>query len=176
MKLRRLAQVGMVVLFLAISNNTRSFGVADEESKVKVTLDDFFAAAGKQDWDKVGGMLADDFEMFTDEVTILKKDEYIKVMKQDNLRVTQMQLKDLRIEVSEQGQMAWCRYHGFFHMYEGPQSSLVETAETVVLRNESSGWKLVQAHASVKQRPWREGPQADSLLFPAGSSNVPKGR
>jgi ketosteroid isomerase-like protein len=173
MRLRMFARIIMILLLLAISNDTGLFGAADGQSNVKLALDNFFAAAGKQDWDKVGGMLAEDFAMFTDEATILNKDEYIKVMKQDNLRVAQMQLKDLRIEVSEQGQMAWCRYHGFFHISAGPQSSFVETAETVVFRNESSGWKLVQAHASVKERPWREGPQADSLLFQEGS-NVPR--
>jgi ketosteroid isomerase-like protein len=165
MKIRMLPRIIMVLLLLAISNHPRLLGAADEQSNVKVALDNFFAAAGKHDWDRVGGMLAEDFEMFTDDVTILNRDDYIKVMKQDDLNVAQMQLKDLRIEVSEQGRIAWCRYHGFFHMSAGPQSSLVETAETVVLRNEDSGWKLVQAHASTKQRPWREGPQADSLLF-----------
>ncbi len=173
MRLRMLARIIMILLLLAISNDTGLLGAADEQSKVKLALDNFFAAAGKQDWDKIGGMLTEDFEMFTDEVTILNKYEYIKALKQDNLRVAQMQLKDLRIEVSEQGRMAWCRYHGFFHISAGPQSSFVETAETVVFRNENSGWKLVQAHASIKQRPWREGPHADSLLFHDGS-NVPK--
>jgi ketosteroid isomerase-like protein len=174
MKFRMFARILMILLLLAVSNSTRLRGAADEQSTVKVALDNFFAAAEKHDWDRVGGMLTEDFEMFTDEATILNKYEYIKVMKQDNLRVAQMQLKDLRIQVSEQGQMAWCRYHGFFHMYAGPQSSFVETAETLVFRNENNAWKLVQAHASIKQRPWREGPHADSLLFHAGS-NVAKG-
>jgi ketosteroid isomerase-like protein len=173
MRLSKLARIVMILLLLVISNQTGLFGAPDKQSEVKLALDNFFAAAGKQDWDKVGGMLTEDFEMFTDEATILNKSEYIKVMKQDSLRVAQMQLKDLRIEVSEQPQMAWCRYHGFFHIAAGPQSSLVETAETVVFRNENRGWKLVQAHASIKQRPWREGTHADSLLFRNGS-NLPK--
>lgn len=173
MKLRMLARITMILLLLAMSNNSGLLGATDEQSKVKSALDNFFAAAGKQDWNKVGGMLTEDFEMFTDEVTILNKYEYIKALKQDNLRVAQMQLKDLRIEVSAQGQMAWCRYHGFFHISAGPQSSFVETAETVVFRNENSGWKLVQAHASIKQRPWRDGSDADSLLFQNGS-RLPK--
>jgi ketosteroid isomerase-like protein len=173
MGLRMLARSIVILLLLAISNGTGSLGAADEQSKVKLALDSFFAAAGKQDWDKVGGMLTEDFAMFTDEATILNKYEYIKAMKQENLRLAQMKLKDLRIEVSRQGQMAWCRYHGFFHISAGPQSSFVETAETVVFRNENSGWKLVQAHASIKQRPWRDGADADSLLFQDGSS-VPK--
>ena len=173
MRLRMFARITMILLLLGISNDTGLHGAADEKSKVKLALDNFFAAAVKQDWDKVGGMFAEDFEIFTDEVEILNKYEYIKVLKQQNLLVTQTQLKDLRIEVSEQGQMAWCRYHGFFHV-AGPQSSLVETAETVVFRNENGAWKLVQAHVSSKQRPWREGPDADSLLFHDGS-NVPKG-
>lgn len=174
MKLGMLARIITIMLLLAVSNNTRSFGAADQQSKVKAALDNFFAAAGKHDWDSIGGMLTEDFEMFTDEVTILNKHQYIKIMKEDNLHVAQMKLKDLRIEVSEQGQMAWCRYHGLFHMYAGQRSSFVETAETVVFRNENSGWKLVQAHASIKERPWRGGPQADSLLFHDGS-NAPRG-
>jgi ketosteroid isomerase-like protein len=173
MRLRILARIIMFLLLVVISNDTGLFGAANELSTVKLALDNFFAAAGKQDWDKVGGMLTEDFEVFTDDATILNKSEYVKVLKQDNLLVTQMQLKDLRIEVSEQGQMAWCRYRGLFHMSAGPQSSLVETAETVVFRNENNSWRLVQAHASIKQRPWRDGPDADSLLF-KDESNVPK--
>jgi len=171
MRLRMAARIIMILLLVAISSDTTLFGAG--QSKVKLALDHFFAAAEKQDWDEVGRMLTEDFEMFTDEVTILNKAEYINVLKQDNLHVAQMQLKDLRIEVSEQGRMAWCRYRGFFHMSAGPQSSFVETAETVVFRNEHSGWKLVQAHASIKQRPWRDGPDADSVLF-QDRSNSPK--
>lgn len=173
MKLHMLARIVMILLLLAISIDTGLLGAVNEQSKVKSVLDNFFAAAGKQDWDKVGGMLTEDFEVFTDEVTILNKNEYIKLLKQDNLRVSQMQLKNLRIEVSEQGQVAWCRYHGFFHISAEPQSSLVETAETIVFRNENSDWKIVQAHVSMKQRPWRDGPDADSLLFEDGT-NVAK--
>lgn len=29
-------------------------------------------------------------------------------------------------------------------------------AETVVFRHANGSWKLVQAHASIKQRPWRD--------------------
>ena len=162
MRLHMASRIIMVMLLLAISGDTRLLGAG--QSEVKCALDNFFAAAGRQDWDEVGRMLAEDFEMFTDEVTILNKAEYIKVLKQDNLHVAQMQLKDLRIEVSEQEQMAWCRYHGFFHILAGSQSSFVETAETVVFRNENHAWKLVQAHASIKQKPWRDGSDADSAL------------
>jgi ketosteroid isomerase-like protein len=168
-----LARIIMILLLLALCNNTGLLGAADEQSKVKSALDNFFAAAEKQDWDKVGEMLTEDFEMFSDEAMILNKYEYIKAMKQENLRLTQMKLTDLRIEVSRQGKMAWCRYHGLFHIFTGSESSFVETAETVVFRNENSGWKLVQAHASIKQRPWRDGSDADSLLFQDGSK-LPK--
>jgi uncharacterized protein YdaU (DUF1376 family) len=47
-----LARSIVILLLLAISNGTGSLGAADEQSKVKLALDSFFAAAGKQDWDK----------------------------------------------------------------------------------------------------------------------------
>jgi ketosteroid isomerase-like protein len=172
MRVRIVGRVIAIFLLIAISGCPGLFGAVNEQSSVKLALDNFFAAASQQDWDKVGGMLTEDFEVFTNDATIMNKREYIKALQQENLRVAQMKLKDLRIEVSKQGQMAWCRYHGFFHISAGPQSSFVETAETVVFRHENSGWKLVQAHASMKQRPWQDGP--DSLLFHDGS-NAPRG-
>lgn len=174
MRMRRFSRIVIALLLLAAWQNTRLSAATDEEAQVKATLDHFFASADGHDWKSVGALLTDDFEMFTDGPTVMNKTDYLKLMAQDNLRVTQMRLRDLSIHVSPQGQMSWCRYRGIFHMYEGSQSSLVETAETVVLRHESDGWKLVQAQASMKQRPWRRGPHADTLLF-SPSENEAKG-
>jgi ketosteroid isomerase-like protein len=166
--LRSLRFFAVASVLLVLPNqydNSKPIMATDKQSDVRLTLDKFFATAAQQDWDKIGEMLTEDFQIFTDEVTILNKAEYIKVLKQDDIRFTQMRLRDLRLEVSQGGQIAWCRYHGFFHTSSGRKSTYVETAETVVFRNEFGTWKIVQAHASIKERPWRYGPDGDSVQF-----------
>lgn len=172
MKLRAPSRIVITLLLLTASQGTRLSAAMDEQAQVKATLDRFFASADSHDWRSVEALLAEDFEMFTDGPTVMNKSDYLKEMEHDNLRVAQMRLRDLTIQVSPQGQMSWCRYRGLFHMYAGTQSSLVETAETVVLRHGSDGWQLVQSQASIKQRPWRKGPHADALLFSPGDGEA----
>jgi ketosteroid isomerase-like protein len=118
-----------------------------EEAKVKAVVEHFFALAEKKDWDAVGDLMADDFQLYTDEATAFGKDEYVKLLKKENLDVHSWKLNDLTIRVSADGQAAWCRYRGLF---SHGKSHNAETVETLVFQSGKAGWKIAHAHASVK--------------------------
>jgi ketosteroid isomerase-like protein len=123
---------------------------APENVRVKNVVDDFFAAAKKQDWDAAGNLMSADFELYTDEAQSFDKEAYVRLLKKDDIKTTSMELKDLEIRVSSDAQMAWCKYRGFFEASSHGELSNVETAETLIFKKEGDLWKITRAHASVK--------------------------
>jgi ketosteroid isomerase-like protein len=123
---------------------------AAEASRVREAIDDFFNAAKKRDWDTAAALMSSDFELYTDQAQGVGKDEYVRVLKQDDLVVEHMELKDMDIRVSGDGQMAWATYRGLFRSTSQGKPADAETAETVIFTNERGAWKMARAHASVK--------------------------
>ena len=123
---------------------------AAETTQVKNTLDQFYSAAKKRDWDAVAGFMSTDFELYTDAASAFNKQAYVKVMKQDDSQLTYMELRDLEIRVSSDGQMAWGKYRGLFKSTSKNQPGTVETAETLIFKKEGEQWKIARAHASLK--------------------------
>ena len=123
---------------------------AAEVARVRQALDQFFNAAKKRDWDAVAEVMATDFELYTDGASGFNKDAYVKVLKEDDLQLASMELKDMQIRVSSDGQMAWCAYRGFFKSIVHNQPSNVETAETLIFKREDNQWKITRAHVSLK--------------------------
>ena len=123
---------------------------AAETNRVRNVLDQFFSAAKKRDWDAVAEFLSTDFELYTDGASGFNKQAYVKVLKDDNMQLTYMELRDLEIRVSSDGQMAWGKYHGLFKGTSHNEPSTVETAETLIFKREGEQWKITRAHASLK--------------------------
>jgi ketosteroid isomerase-like protein len=121
-----------------------------EAARVRGVIDQFFSAAKRQDWDAAGELMSSDFEIYTDEASFFNKEAYVRLLKEDNLETEFMELRDLDIHVSHDGQMAWCKYRGLFQTTSHGVQSNVETAETLIFKNEGDGWKINRAHASVK--------------------------
>jgi ketosteroid isomerase-like protein len=124
---------------------------AAETLQVKNALDQFFNAAKKRDWDAVAEFMSNDFELYTDLASGFNKEAYMKVLKTDDVQLTSMELRDLEIRVSGDGQMAWAKYRGLFKATSRNQPSTVETAETLIFKREGEQWKITRAHASLKQ-------------------------
>jgi len=62
--------------------------LAAEERKVKETLEKFFRVADAKDWQAVEDILAADFEeYYSDELSIYKRDDFIKTMREDNMLI-----------------------------------------------------------------------------------------
>jgi ketosteroid isomerase-like protein len=123
---------------------------ADKSAEVRKVIDQFFSAAKKRDWDAAAEFMAKDFELYTDGASVFDKDAYLKVLKDDNMEVTDVELRDLQIRVSSDGQMAWARYRGLFKSKSNNQSSTIETAETLIFKREGEQWKMTRAQASLK--------------------------
>lgn len=130
---------------------------ATEAARVREAIDQFFSAAKGRDWDAAAELMSSDFELYTDEAQGVGKDEYVRVLKESDLVVEHMELKDVDIRVSGDGQMAWAKYRGLFLSTSQGQPADVETAETLIFTNERGAWKLARAHASVKALDARPG-------------------
>lgn len=134
------------------STNTRATIVdqAAETIRVRKVVDQFFSAAKKRDWDAAAEFMSTDFELYTDGASGFNKQAYVKVLKEDDTELAYMELRDMEIRVSSDGQMAWGKYRGLFKMTSHNQPSTVETAETLIFQREGEQWKITRAHVSLK--------------------------
>lgn len=123
---------------------------AAETIQVKQVLDQFFAAAKKRDWDAAAEFMATDFELYTDGASGFNKQAYVKVLKEDDMELGHMELRDMETRVSSDGQMAWTKYRGLFKSTSNNQQTNVETAETLIFKREDGRWKITRAHVSSK--------------------------
>lgn len=123
---------------------------AAEATRVRKVVDQFFSTAKKRDWDAVAELMSTDFELYTDGASVFDKQAYVKVFKEDDMQLAYMELKDMEIRVSSDGQMAWAKYRGFFKTTTHNQPGTVETAETLIFKKESEQWKITRAHVSMK--------------------------
>ena len=121
-----------------------------EVLRVKKVLDQFFDAARKRDWDAAAEFMAADFELYTDGASGFNKQAYVKVLKEDDMELAHMELRDLETRVSSDGQMAWTKYRGLFKSTSKNQESNVETVETLIFKREGGQWKITRAHVSSK--------------------------
>lgn len=125
--------------------------VGAQKAIVKERLDSFFHAVDVRDWKTVEDVLAPDFEFYGDDLMVLSRDEFLKAMRDDNMTIDKFELKDVKVSLSPDGQMAWVKYHARMEsrMRSGPYN--MESAETVAFRKEDGSWKMTHNHASVKK-------------------------
>lgn len=134
------------------SPKTRSIVVdqAAETTRVRKVVDQLFTACKKRDWDEASSFMAADFELYTDGASQFNKQAYLKVLKEDDVQLGYMELRDLEIRVSGDGQMAWAKYRGLFKNTMHNPPSILETVETLIFKRESAQWKITRAHVSLK--------------------------
>jgi ketosteroid isomerase-like protein len=132
--------------------NTRATDVdpAAEATRIRMVVDQFFRAAQKHDWDAAAGFMSADFELYTDGASAFNKQDYVKVLKEDDMEVASMELRDVEIRVASDGEMAWGKYRGLFKSSSHDQPSTLETAETLIFKREGGRWKIARAHVSLK--------------------------
>jgi ketosteroid isomerase-like protein len=123
---------------------------AAESVRVRKVVEQFFSAAKKRDWDAAAEFMATDFELYTDGASGFSKQAYVKVLKEDDLQLVNIELRDTEIRVSSDGQMAWGKYRALFKGISRNQPSTAETAETLIFKREGEQWKITRAHVSLK--------------------------
>ncbi|HEY6802468.1 MAG TPA: nuclear transport factor 2 family protein [Pyrinomonadaceae bacterium] len=134
----------------APSPTTTTVDQPAEIAKVKQVVDQFFSTAKKHDWDGAAALMSTDFELYTDGASSFDKPTYVKVLKDDDMQFAEIELKDLEIRVSSDGQMAWGKYRGLFKGSSHNQPVTLETAETLIFKREADQWKITRAHVSLK--------------------------
>ncbi len=122
-----------------------------EEANVKQALESFFSAAEHKDWPTIDGLLAEDFEFYSDGTMMLDRGGFLEAMKDDSMDITRMELNNVQVTLSGDAEMAWVKYQAAMESSIHGESYNMASAETVVFRKESSGWKMTHNHASVKE-------------------------
>jgi ketosteroid isomerase-like protein len=117
-------------------------------AQVKQVIDDFFAAAQRRDWDAAGKLLSADFKIYTDGVGIHDRPEYVALLKEDDIVTLSLDIRDMDISVSHDGQMAWARYRAFIQSESKGIRSNTKTAETIVFERIGGDWRIRHTHVS----------------------------
>jgi ketosteroid isomerase-like protein len=126
--------------------------LAAEERKVKETLEKFFRVTDAKDWQAVEDILAADFEeYYSDELSIYKRDDFVKTMRDDNMVIKKMELKDVKVSVSPDGQMAWVKYQVLLESSLQGKTHNIHSLETVIFRKEGDKWRMTHGQASLKE-------------------------
>ena len=123
---------------------------AAETIRVRKVVDQFFSAAKKRDWDAEAELMSADFELYTDGASGFNKQAYIKVLKDDDIQLADMELREMEIRVSSDGQMAWAKSRGSFKFISNNHPTNMESAETLIFKREGDQWKITRAHVSIK--------------------------
>lgn len=124
---------------------------AAEEANVKKALESFFHAVEVKDWKIIDEVMAKDFEFYGDDTMTLTRDEFISAMKEDNMKIDKLELKDVRVSLSPDGQMAWVKYSAHLESSMRGAPYNMASVETVAFRKEDGSWKMTHNHASVKK-------------------------
>ncbi len=125
--------------------------IAAEEADVKKALEKFFHAVDVRDWKAVDEVMAKDFEFYGDDTTVATRDEFIKAMKDDNMQIYKFELKNVKVSLSPDGQMAWVKYGAYMESSMRDEPYNMASVETVAFRKEDGNWKMTHNHASVKK-------------------------
>lgn len=133
-----------------VSGMARGPEGTDARAEIREALDAFFEASKHQDWDGAALVMSDDFLMFTDGAQVFPKDEYVRLLKADDLVMGRYELRDLEIGSSAAGDLGWVTYRGYFESTSHGVPSRVETAELLLFRNEGGDWRMFRAQASIR--------------------------
>ena len=123
-------------------------------SDVKRAIDGFFEAARRRDWNTAGKVLSPDFHIWAGIDDVLDRASYIDVLKEDDLDVVDMSVRDLEIGVSADGSLAWARYHTTVDAISKGQRSVSRTAETIVFEHrDEEGWLMRHIQVALNSSP-----------------------
>ncbi len=140
---RRRLLIGAVAAGTAAALFPIIAGASGAAAEVKKAIDGFFAAARRRDWDAAGKLLAPDFHLWSGVDKGWDRAAYIGLLKEDDLDVVEMSLKDLEIGVSADESFAWARYRATVDAISQGQRSVFHTAETIVFEHQrEAGWLM----------------------------------
>ncbi|HSR51002.1 MAG TPA: nuclear transport factor 2 family protein [Acidobacteriota bacterium] len=140
----------LFIALVALSAAAWSPEKGSDKEQIQQVIESFFTLSEEGDWDAVGELLSDDFEIYTDQATAIAKPEYMQLLKADDMFLLEWKIADLEIQISADGSSAWSKYRGRFRSTIGGAPDLVETVETLIFTKVSGHWKISHGHASIK--------------------------
>lgn len=124
---------------------------SEEGAEIRDAVDRFYELARRRDWDAAGALLDAQFRIFVDGAESFDKPAYVQLLKADDIEVRAMELQDVQVHAAPGSSTGWCRFHGYFETVSQGTSSRTRTAETLVFEKRGREWRIVHAHASIKE-------------------------
>jgi Domain of unknown function (DUF4440) len=137
---------------IVVATSGRATANEASEAGVRSTIDAFFTAARRHDWDATGRMMAANFRIWVDGEESMDRETYVALMKEDDLEVVDMKLDDLEVGVSKDGSMAWARYRATVDSVTKEKRSLERTAETLLFDRLNDQWMMRHIHVSLVRK------------------------
>lgn len=134
---------------IARADHGQSKASSAAQQEVREVIDAFYAAADKRDWDATGALMADDFVIYVDGGESFGKEEYVTLLKADDIVVESLTLHNMQINVSADQSMAWSRYQAEVVSHSQGERHDVSTLETLVFQREGDRWLIRHAHVAL---------------------------
>ncbi len=122
----------------------------ESKEDVEKVLKKYYKAFHEKDWDEFGKYLSDDFTYFTDNLGESDKAKFIDFLSKDSWQGKEYKVYDMKIHISENGDMAFAAYKTSFTGSDKGRKITVNAIETTILIKENDKWKIKHSHTSNK--------------------------
>lgn len=122
----------------------------ENKEDVEKVLKEYYKAFHEKDWDKFGRYLSDDFTYFTDNLGESDKAKFIDFLRKDNWQGKDYNINEIKIQVSENNDMAFAVYKTSFTGSDKGREMTVNAIETTIFKKKNDQWKIVHSHTSNK--------------------------
>ena len=113
-------------------------------------LQEYYEAFHLKNWEKFAYYLSDSFKYFTDGTLIMNKNEFIEFLKKDIWQPEEYSINDVKIHLSENGDMAVAAYKTSFTGISDNNKMTIKAIETTIFVKEKGSWKIIHSHTSNK--------------------------
>ena len=149
------ALVIVLVILISGCETYEKVDVEAEKADIQAVIEKAFEGAENQDWETFRGYSSGDWELFShtgERWTIEDVEKFFK----DHISDHQIELSDIRIQVSGDGKMAWAKHNEHTeYMFDG--NPVKEDAIfTQVLEKINSDWIIIHSHRSAAPPPSEE--------------------
>ncbi len=117
-------------------------------SEIQACIERYLNSLQVSDWLTFESCLAADFEYYTDQCNIQKRDAFLNTMKGSQWKGEKVRLADFHVFASGAHDLVVAVYTAYFKGSEGGNAIEFDATETTVLRKSADTWLIVHSHTS----------------------------
>ena len=118
--------------------------IQQSQTEIKRTITSFYQAVDRRDWPLVRTILHPDWKLFTPIGSIQGVDELLADW-QENAPTIKATLSEIKIHISQDGQMAWATYHQNVKMIRKGKNADMTALITTIFQKDKT-WKMIHTH------------------------------